>query len=188
MMAIMRYPDGHKQAVRERVVAAAAGVLRQRGLAGAGIPALMRRAGLTHGGFYAHFDSRDALVAEAIRAAARETADGVFAPGRTLAQVADHYLSPAHVAHPEHGCVLAALGTDGPRQPARARRAFAEVARGFLRLTERALHPGSRAEAPSDDALVGAATMVGAVVLARLIRDAALSARLLAAARRAVTR
>ncbi len=186
MMYIMRYPVGHKQAVRARLIKTAARVLRHRGLAGVGIPALMKQAGMTHGGFYAHFRNRDALVADAVIAAGQETAATVFAPGDSLAQVAERYLSPTHLAHPERGCVLAALGADGPRQPAVVQRAFAEVACGFLGLTERALHPHGHAAVPSDAALVRAATLVGAVLLGRLVRDPALAERILAAARRAV--
>jgi len=183
MMFIMRYPDGHREAVRERIVQAASRALRQHGLEGVSIPSLMQQAGLTHGGFYTHFKNRDELVAEAILSAAGETAHGVFSEELPLRDALDRYLSMGHLEHPAEGCVLAALGTDGARQPPRVRGAFAEVARGFLRLTERKLHPRRRADTLSDGALVRAATMVGAVVLGRLVRDAALAERILAAAR-----
>jgi TetR/AcrR family transcriptional repressor of nem operon len=188
MMTIMRYEKGHNDAVRARIVAAAARRLRQAGLDGVSIPALMQDAGLTHGAFYVHFKNRDALVEAAVMAAASETEAGVFGEG-DLAEVSDRYLSRAHVQHPEHGCVLAALGSDGVRQPARVRAAFGVVARGFLRLTGEAAHRGrarARAAAPSDETLVRAATMIGAVILARLVADEALAERILAAARRAV--
>ena len=121
MMPIMRYAEGHKQAVRERILRAAAAELRRRGLSGIGIPALMQQAGLTHGAFYSHFQSRDALVAEAIRAAAAASAEGPLAEERSLEQSLAFYLSPEHVAHPEQGCVIAALGGEGARQPAPVR-------------------------------------------------------------------
>ncbi|MEA5410677.1 helix-turn-helix domain-containing protein, partial [Synechococcus sp. BA-120 BA3] len=114
----MRYPESHKQAVRARILEAAAEELRRHGLSGIGIPALMRRAGLTHGAFYAHFPSRDALVAEAIRTAAAASVDGPLAPSLSLEQSLAAYLSPEHLAHPERGCVIAALGAEGARQPA----------------------------------------------------------------------
>lgn len=183
MMFIMRYPDGHKEAVRERIVQAASRALRRYGLEGVSIPALMKPAGLTHGGFYTYFKNRDELVAEAILSAAAETADGTFSEELPLRETVDRYLSKGHLEHPEEGCVLAALGTDGVRQPPLVRGAFAEVARGFLRLTERKVHPRGRTDRLSDEALVRAATMVGAVVLGRLVSDAALSERILAAAR-----
>jgi TetR/AcrR family transcriptional repressor of nem operon len=183
MLRIMRYPDSHKAEVRERIVRSAAAALRRAGLASVSIPALMKEAGLTHGGFYGHFQSRDALVAEAVAEAAEETAKRAFADDRSLADVLGVYLSEGHVAHPEQGCVVAALGTEGPHQPAPVREAFAGVARGLLGLVERKLHPVGRTRVPSDDALRLAATMVGAVVLARLVGDAPLAQRILAAAR-----
>jgi TetR/AcrR family transcriptional regulator, transcriptional repressor for nem operon len=183
MMVIMRYPDGHKEAVKERIVRAASRALRRHGLEGVSIPALMKQAGLTHGAFYTHFKNRDELVAEAVLSAAAETAAGVFSEELRLEETLNSYLSKSHLEHPEDGCVLAALGADGVRQPPRVRTAFTEVARGFLHLTQRKLHPRSGPGTLSDEALVRAATMVGAVVLGRLVRDAALSERILAAAR-----
>ncbi len=186
MMRIMRYPDGHKEAVKERIVQAASRALRRHGLEGVSIPALMKQVGLTHGAFYTHFKNRDELVAEAVRSAAGETAEGTFSAQFVLGDTLDRYLSNSHLAHPENGCVLAALGADGVRQTPRVRRAFAEVALGFLRLTERKINPRSKAETLSDEALVRAATMVGAIVLGRLVRDPVLAERILAASRATV--
>lgn len=187
MMAIMRYPAGHKEAVRERIVAAAASALRERGLSAVSIPELMKAIGLTHGGFYAHFESRDDLVAAAIEAAGAQNAREVFGDDVPLADALRAYLSEEHVAHPGVGCVVAALGTDGARQAKPVRRAFANVAKGLLRLVDRKLHPTTRGpREPSDEALRLASTMVGAVVLARLADDPALAQRVLAAARRSL--
>jgi TetR/AcrR family transcriptional repressor of nem operon len=183
MMSIMRYPEGHKEAVRERIVDAASGALRRRGLSGVSIPALMESAGLTHGGFYAHFENRDALVAAAVLAAGADTARGAFGDALPLEETLKRYLSTAHVEHPGQGCVVAALGTDGCRQALPVRRAFAEVARGLLRLVERKLHPTRSSSPPTEAALRLAATMVGAVVLARLVHDPDLAERILHAAR-----
>ena len=182
MMPIMRYPEGHKQAVRARILEAAAEELRRQGLSGIGIPALMKRAGLTHGAFYAHFPNREALVAEAIRTAAAASADGPLAAELPLQQTLALYLSPEHLAHPERGCVIAALGAEGARQPAPVRSAFAAAARGLLAAIERKLHPRQPSPEPSDGAPRLVSTMVGAVVLARLVDDPALARRLLAAA------
>lgn len=183
MMDIMRYPDGHKEAVRERIVAAAARALRERGLSGVSIPALMKGAGLTHGGFYAHFENRDALVAEAVQAAGADTAAGVFTQGRTLGQALDAYLSPQHLEHPEFGCVVAALGAEGPRQPEPVRHAFAKVARGLIELVQEKLTAKKTTKALSDEALRLTSTMLGAVVLARLLDEPQLSRRILRVAR-----
>lgn len=182
MMAIMRYPEGHKQAVRARILEAAAEELRRQGLSGIGIPALMQRAGLTHGAFYAHFPNRDALVAEAIHAASAASVDGPLAASLPLEQTLALYLSAEHLAHPERGCVIAALGGEGARQPAPVRQAFAAAARGLLASIERKLHPRKASPVPSDGALRLVSSMVGAVLLARLVDDPILAGRLLDAA------
>ena len=189
MMVIMRYPEAHKEAVHERIVRAAAGALRRHGISGIGIPALMKEAGLTtHGGFYAHFKNRDALVAEAIRSAAADTAKGVLADGKTLAESLRLYLSMGHVEELEKGCVVATLAAESKRQSKPVRRTFAEVTRLLIRLVDAKLHPDDRARAgadPSEDALRVTATMVGAIILARAVDDAPLAKRILDAARRA---
>ncbi|HEV8551522.1 MAG TPA: TetR/AcrR family transcriptional regulator [Polyangiaceae bacterium] len=176
----MRYPDGHSDEVRARIVEAASRSLRRDGLDGVSIPKLMKAVGLTHGGFYVHFKDRDELVAAAIAHAAGESA---FAAGATKEAAFARYLSPDHVGHPEFGCVIAALGEEGARQTGRVGRAFAEAARGLLRSVDRRLHPRSQRETPSDEALQKASQAVGAVVLARLIQDDELAARLLAVAK-----
>jgi TetR/AcrR family transcriptional repressor of nem operon len=183
MMIIMRYPEGHKEEVKERIVRAAARAFRRHGLGSVSIPVLMKRVGLTHGGFYTHFKNRADLVAQAIHWAGNETGSAVFSEKIPLRETLERYLSKAHLEHPETGCILAALGTDGARQPARVRQAFAEVARGFLRLTAGKTDRPASGESPSDAALVRAATMVGAVVLARLVHDEALAERILSACR-----
>ena len=185
MMLVMRYAVGHKQAVRERILQAAAAELRCKGLSGIGIPALMQRAGLTHGAFYAHFPSRDTLVAEAIRTAAAASAAGPLADAHSLEECLAAYLAPEHLSHPERGCVIAALGGEGARQPAPVRAAFAEAVRGLLASIERKLHPlpaqPAPSPAPSDEALRLVSAMVGAVLLASLVDDPAMAQRLLAA-------
>lgn len=187
MMSIMRYPESHKKAVRERIVGAAARELRAHGLDGVSIPALMKQVGLTHGGFYAHFDDRDELVAEAVRAAAQSTAESVFADDLEPAQAFGRYLSGTHRDHPELGCVVAALGTEGARKDGEVGDAFADVALGLLRLNERKLHPDRPARQVSDQALQQTSALVGALVLSRLVKDPKLSDRILVAARAALT-
>jgi TetR/AcrR family transcriptional repressor of nem operon len=182
MMTIMRYPEGHKEAVHETIVRAAAKALRETGISGIGIPALMKAAGLTHGGFYTHFRDRDALVVEAIRSAALETSKGAFADENSLAQTLARYLSLGHVQHPAQGCVVAALAAESPRQSRPVRRVFAEVVRGLMSHVDAKLR-GKPTGAPSDAALRLTATMVGAVILARAVEDAALAERILEVAR-----
>lgn len=181
----MRYAPGHKEEVRQNVIKASSRALRREGLAGVSIPALMRKAGLTHGGFYVHFKNRDELVAEAVQVAAEETAARVLTGGEGgLQAVLDAYLSLEHVEHPAEGCVLAALGSEARQQRAPVRRAFSEAARGFLGHLQGRLDPASASRQVSDETLALAARMVGAVVLARLVDDRGLADRILEAAKR----
>ncbi len=176
----MRYPDGHNETMRTRIVEAASRALRRDGIDAVSIPKLMKLVGLTHGGFYVHFRDRDELVAEAVAHTATDSAISSDAPA---AEAFTRYLSLDHVRHPELGCVIAALGIEGARQHGPVRRAFAEAASRFLRGVERRLHPKSGDGSLSDEALATASRMVGAVVLARLVQDEALANRLLESAK-----
>lgn len=177
----MRYPEGHKENVSTRIVGAAARALRQDGIDAVSIPKLMKLAGLTHGGFYVHFRNRDELIAKAVAHAAQAS---LLAGDKSAAEAFDAYLSKEHALHPEHGCVVAALGAEGARQTGPVRRAFAQIGRSFLRQVERRLHPEAPKNRLSDEALATASRMVGAIVLARLVHDEALAERILAAAKR----
>jgi len=179
----MRYPDEHKDAVRAKIVETASRALRLAGVDGVSIPALMKKAGLTHGGFYGHFADRDELVVEAVTFASHETGAAVFEQTPNVEAMLDAYLSEGHVANPDQGCVVAALGPDAPRQRAPIRRAFARAAEGLLGLVNRKLHPERTSAKLEDDALALTATMVGAVILARLVEDPRLARRLLTVAR-----
>ncbi|RYZ04283.1 MAG: TetR/AcrR family transcriptional regulator [Myxococcales bacterium] len=181
----MRYPEGHKEAVRANILELAARALRRDGLAGVSIPGLMKAAGLTHGGFYGYFENRDELVAQAVMLAAQQTAARVLSEAAVDKDgMLAGYLSDEHVQHPEFGCVVAALGTEAPKQSEPVRRAFAEAARGLIRAVDKQLGSRRRGATLTDQALRLAAQMVGAVVLARLVDDRALAQRLLAAVRK----
>lgn len=176
----MRYPEGHKEATRAIIIKNAAKALRRDGLGGVSIPALMKKAGLTHGGFYSHFKNRDELVAAAVLHAADETGAAVLSRDiGDLNATLNAYLSTEHAEHPDRGCVLAALGSEGRRQKAHVRRAFAHAARGFLRLIANKVPGESPTGAVSDEAIRIAAQMIGSVVLARLVDDRELGARIL---------
>src|SRR5215475_2405349 len=134
----MPWPNEQKSQTRARIVAAASPALRAKGVAGVGVADVMASAGLTHGGFYAHFGSRDDLLAEALDHASRQS---LAALARALAATAakpplhtviDAYLCPRHVVHPETGCPLAAVGTEIPRTGGRMRRAFSRRIRERL--------------------------------------------------------
>src|SRR3979411_403724 len=114
----MRYSENHKQETRARVLKVAAKTLREKGPDKLGVAEVMEAAGLTHGGFYAHFASKDDLVSQAIECASEQsrsrlaqTADKA-PPGKKLRAVTDAYLSADHYKHPERGCLIAAIGPE----------------------------------------------------------------------------
>jgi TetR/AcrR family transcriptional repressor of nem operon len=165
----MPWPREHKARTRKRIVQAAAAAFRARGVSQVGVDEVMESAGLTRGGFYAHFGSKDDLVDAALDEADAETlaflanaAEGNSR--RRLHAVVDAYLSSLHAEHPEHGCPIAALAPEVARGSQRNRRHVA--ARLFKRLewmTE--MLPARRKSADAVVPLL--ACMVGGVVLAR---------------------
>jgi TetR/AcrR family transcriptional repressor of nem operon len=171
----MPWPKDHKAATRQRIIQAAAAAFRAGGLAGVRVEDVMAAAGLTHGGFYAHFRSKEELVREALEHASAETVEQLSKPV-AAAPEADHlravieaYLSPAHVAHPERGCPLAALGAEIARGGDATRRTLASGVKDRLRWMRR-LSPGDRRNHLSDTQAIGTlACMVGGVVLARAV-------------------
>jgi TetR/AcrR family transcriptional repressor of nem operon len=171
---------------RERILAVAAKLFREKGFDGSGVADLMGAAGLTHGGFYGHFASKEDLAAQAC---ARTFARSVEAWGRSagqgprgaLAAIAASYLSVKHRDHPGGGCLLAALGTDVARQGPSVRRVVTEGLLGLIGLLARVV-PGRSAAARRERALVTMASLVGALVLARAVDDETLSEEILQAA------
>ena len=174
---------------REALVEVASRLIRERGIAGTSVADVMGAAGMTAGGFYRHFESKEALVAEALDAAAagtRATLDraAAAAPDSAFSARAEQYLSEAHRAHPERGCPLAALATEVAREPRQVRRAFgAALERAVETIARDVRAPEGRQRAA---ALRAIATMVGAVALARALPEGALSDELLVAVREAL--
>ena len=172
-----------KAETRQRIMEVAGTLFREHGIDAVGVDAVMHQAGLTHGGFYAHFPSKEALVAEVsaaslARSAARwERISREEAANAALEQIVGSYLDPAHVALVQQGCVLATLGPEVARRP-EARPAITASIRSMLAALARCLPRRRR-----DRALTALATMVGAVVLARLVDEPRLSGEFLAAAR-----
>jgi len=171
----MPWPHGQKSQTRARIVAAASTALRAKGVAGVGVADVMASAGLTHGGFYAHFRSRDELLAEALDHASRQSlATLARALVATTAKpplhtVIDAYLSPRHVVHPGAGCPVAAVGTEIPRTGGRMQRAFRRRIRERLDWL-RGLLPAGRSKRLREEQAVGTlACMVGGLILARAI-------------------
>jgi TetR/AcrR family transcriptional repressor of nem operon len=169
------WPKDHKTQVREKIVVAAAAALRGGGISGMSVEAVMAKAGLTHGAFYAHFESKEDLVREALACAAEQTLErfsrsleSVPEERRFVAAVAA-YLSPQHAAHPEVGCPVAALAPEVTRVGGKTKRAFGEGIRARMEWM-RALLPRQLRGAKQDEVLVGTlACMVGAIVLARAL-------------------
>ena len=172
---------------RDRIVEKAAQRFRERGFEGIGVADLMKEAGLTHGGFYGHFSSKEDLIAEAsARALTRslallsDLAEG--APGDPASALADAYLTSKHRDNPGAGCLLAALGPDVARQGPAVRRAVSDYVRAAVDLLMKPVAGKSRA-ARRRKAISAYATLVGAIVLARAVDDRALSQEILDAAR-----
>ena len=177
----MTRPLTRKQATHERIVEAAASIIRRVGYDGTGVADVMKEAGLTHGGFYAHFDSRTQLLAEAVDRAGADTlermrkATGRAAPQDALRTFVEAYLSDGHVASPQTGCALAALGSEMPRQAPEVRQVGARRLKEMVDLVERQM-PGWGQPGQHEKALGTLSCLVGAMVLARAADDAQLSA------------
>jgi TetR/AcrR family transcriptional repressor of nem operon len=169
-----------KEASHERIVAAAARAIRRSGYDGTGVADIMKEAGLTHGAFYAHFESREAMLAEAADLAGAESnafANSVLAsaaPEQSLQSLAAVYLSKEHLLGIETGCPISALGSEMPRQSPEVRRAATRRIKENIDLIARQLPDWGQPRA-HEEALVLLATMVGALVLARAVDDSVLS-------------
>jgi TetR/AcrR family transcriptional repressor of nem operon len=191
MMRIMRNTRASiraaaKAASHERIVEAAARAIRRSGYDGTGVADIMKEAGLTHGAFYAHFESREAMLAEAADRAgaeANEVAARVMAavpPEQSLQAMMQVYLSSEHLASIETGCPVSALGSEMPRQSPEVRRAATRRIKEMIDLVARQ-SPDWGQPSAHERALVTVSTMVGTLMLARAVDDPALSDSLRAA-------
>jgi AcrR family transcriptional regulator len=169
------------QQTHERILDAAARAVRRAGVAGVGVADVMKEAGLTHGGFYAHFANRDALLAEALEHAGgqsnarlRERMRVRTAAGETpLAALVSEYLSETHMDALELGCPVGAVSSDLQRSPEALRDVARHRVRALAAVVETALAPGTRPalapDAPQTSAWAVAASLVGAIQLARVM-------------------
>ena len=184
-----RYGPEHKRRTREAIVGAAAAELRGRGIEGARVSDLMAGAGLTHGGFYAHFESKDELVGEACAEGVVAATDALVAvaeaaaPERRVQALLDAYLTAER--RDAAGCTLATLGSELARQPPAVRERFTAA---LLDAVERlgATMPAADAARRGDQVLAMVSSMVGAMMLARAVSDPGLSDRLLDVGRRGI--
>lgn len=187
----MRYNSEHKARTRERVLKEASLAIREDGAGNIGVADVMARAGLTHGGFYAHFKSKDELIAEAITHMFEDRYARFFKdiadvePRAALATFIDHYLSPQHCAASRHGCPIPAMASELPHLHADAQRRFAAGARRLAQALETLI---ARAGLPDAETLARSvlAELAGAVGLARVAEDEAEARALLEASRSAV--
>jgi TetR/AcrR family transcriptional repressor of nem operon len=161
----MPWPEDHKQQTRDRIVDVAATALRAKGIDGVSIAEIMAEAGLTHGGFYAHFKSKDELIGAALGRAGRETIERLSSD-LGIDGVIDTYLSEGHATHTERGCALAALGPELIRGSDRLREGLAA---GVARRIEWVRQQLPESEATEENAMALVATMLGGVLLARMV-------------------
>jgi TetR/AcrR family transcriptional repressor of nem operon len=187
----MRYSKEHKAETHERIVKQASVRLRERGAHGIGVADLMKEVGLTHGGFYAHFDSREALVIEAFgyamdrgyerwRKIAEETP-----PEKRLATIVDSYLTASHRDDPGRGCAVPSLGAEIARESPKTRKAFAAKLERMIDMIADQI-PDVPPKAARKQAMAMLATMMGTVVMARITGNGEFSDEILAAGRDAV--
>ena len=186
----MEIAPNRKALTHERILDTAARAIRRAGFQGVGVADIMKEAGLTHGGFYAHFASRDALLVEALEHAGRQSAERLAkgnaaregkgaSPFRALIE---GYLSDRHLGNAEEGCAVAALASEMPRQAPEVRTAAAQRVRGLVERVGNALPAGTALAT----ATAVASQMVGALQLARALGNNAEGRSLLAANRRAL--
>lgn len=187
----MRYPAEHKDETRAHILAEAAKQIRAHGPNGIGVAEIMKRAGLTHGGFYAHFKSKDALVTAAIETmfeSAQRRWDAETAGKRAAVGLRDYiefYLSEGHRDARAVGCPVAALASDMPRLGASSKKAYAAGARRLTACIAAKLAELGHADGEALAASV-LAELVGALAMARVELDAERSRALLAASKRAL--
>ena len=186
----MRYSKEHKQETHARIVKKASVRLREKGAHGIGVADLMKEAGLTHGGFYAHFDSREALVIEAFAYAM----DGANERWRKIAEqtplekrfstIVENYLTPVHRDDPGHGCAVPALGAEIARESPKTRKAFAAKLEQMIEMMTDQI-PDVPRKAARKQAIAALTTMMGTLVLSRIAGTGEFSDEILGTGREA---
>src|SRR5882757_11305931 len=184
----MRYSKEHKQETHARIVKKASVRLREKGAHGIGVADLMKEAGLTHGGFYAHFDSREALVIEAFAYAMdrgterwRKLAEAT-PPEKRLATIVGSYLTPLHRDDPGNGCAIPTLGAEIARESPKTRKAFAAKLEQMIDMLADQILDVPRKTARKQ-AMAALATMMGTLVLSRIAGNGEFSDEILGAGR-----
>jgi TetR/AcrR family transcriptional regulator, transcriptional repressor for nem operon len=185
----MRYTSNHKQKTHERIVSEASRLFREEGYKGSSVDAVMQAAELTPGGFYAHFEDKDALLAEVLEHCilrkTRRLSSATELTDESFQEWVDYYLSRSHLEEPGDGCPLPSLTAEIARQPKKVRKAFTEAMRVRLSELTRAA-PGETEAERSETAIATLAGLVGAVMLARAVTDTELSDRILRVMRKSI--
>ena len=187
----MRYSREHKLETHARIIKRASVRLREKGAHGIGVADLMKEAGLTHGGFYAHFDSREALVIEAFAYAMdRSTARWrelvqQMPPEKRLPAIVNSYLTKVHRDDPGHGCAVPTLGAEIARESPKTRKAFLAKLEQMVDMLAEQI-PDVPRKLARKQAIATVASMMGTLVLARIAGSGELSDEILAAGRDAV--
>jgi TetR/AcrR family transcriptional regulator, transcriptional repressor for nem operon len=187
----MRYSREHKLETHARIVKKASVRLREKGAHGIGVADLMKEAGLTHGGFYAHFDSREALVIEAFAHAMDRSTErwrklaAATPPEKRLAAIVDSYLTTIHRDDPGHGCAVPTLGAEIARESPKTRKAFAAKLEQMIEMLADQIPEVPRKTARKQ-AMAAVATMMGTLVLSRIAGSGEFSDEILGAGRDAV--
>ncbi|HEV8190937.1 MAG TPA: TetR/AcrR family transcriptional regulator [Ktedonobacterales bacterium] len=185
----MPYSKAHKERTHAQIVRTAAQAFRREGVHAMAIPRLMGEAGLTHGGFYAHFRNKDALVAEACDTALNDIGQQLIQavqdapPDEKVRTVVRWYLSRTHRDRPELGCAIPSLGSEIARESTAVRAAFTAGLERYASQLARALPGPEDGHAHSEDVLQLLSGMAGAVLVSRAVDDPALSDRILRDAR-----
>ncbi|TXI46446.1 MAG: TetR/AcrR family transcriptional regulator [Methylophilus sp.] len=185
--SVPKSAPNRKELTHTRIVETAAKAIRRSGYSGTGVADIMKEAGLTHGGFYAHFASRDDMLAEAASQAGAETLAFTEqlltnAPQeQRLSTLMHAYLSDEHLTNIEMGCSFAALGSEMHRQAPEVRAASTQRIKQMIGLIEAELSQQA-SKKPHEEALLVVSTMVGTLMLARAVDDPELSAALRQAA------
>jgi TetR/AcrR family transcriptional regulator, transcriptional repressor for nem operon len=184
----MRYRPEHKVEIHQKIVKDASRRFRAEGLTGGAVSAVMQDAGLTHGGFYKHFGSKDELLMESLSEAFQEIAGRLghaaeeSQPGMAWKAIVKAYLSPEHCDHAEYGCPLAALAPELARaDKAMNARILGELTKYKSRMLP--FMPGRRAAEKERAFFAIFSTMIGAIAIARILPEPAMREKVLACAR-----
>ena len=189
----MRYTSGHKAETHQRIVKDASRRVRSEGITGAAVSAVMRDAGLTHGGFYKHFESKNELLIESLREAFKEIADTLVEaaerakPEAAWKAIVKTYLSLEYCDHVEYGCPLPALAPEMARADKTLRAAILEELKKYKRRMQPFM-PGERAVDKERAFFSIFSTMVGAIEIARMLPEPAMREKVLSSARELVLR